>query len=134
MEVTVTSNKKKVLDELERKTLLALKSIGEKAEEYAKKDCPVDTGRLRNSITHATQKYSGQQSYSDKKGNHYHDGGAKGIPDEDCVCIGTNVVYARQIEFNDRISHTVGKAHFLKDAISNHGDEYKKIAQAALEE
>lgn len=30
----------------------ALEMIGLKAEDYAKMLCPVDTGRLRNSITH----------------------------------------------------------------------------------
>lgn len=30
----------------------ALHSIGDKMESYAKANCPVDTGNLRNSITH----------------------------------------------------------------------------------
>lgn len=33
----------------------ALEMIGLKAENYAKLLCPVDTGRLRNSITHKQQ-------------------------------------------------------------------------------
>ena len=32
---------------------------GEKAEEYAKDLCPVDTGNLRNSITHAEHAEAG---------------------------------------------------------------------------
>lgn len=34
----------------------ALKSVALSAEKYAKRDCPVDTGRLRSSITHETDK------------------------------------------------------------------------------
>lgn len=34
----------------------ALKSVALTAEKYAKQDCPVDTGRLRSSITHETDK------------------------------------------------------------------------------
>ena len=30
----------------------AMEAIGAQAENYAKMKCPVDTGRLRNSITH----------------------------------------------------------------------------------
>ena len=37
----------------------ALWRCGEKAEEYAKDLCPVDTGNLRNSITHAEHAEAG---------------------------------------------------------------------------
>ena len=37
----------------------ALWRCGEKAEEYAKDLCPVDTGNLRNSITHAERAEAG---------------------------------------------------------------------------
>lgn len=86
-----------------------LKAIAVKAETYAKNDCPVDTGRLKNSITNAV---------IDKS-----------------AYIGTNVEYAPYVEFMDRRNakpRKTGKAHFLRDAASTHGDEYKKIMEAAL--
>lgn len=44
---------KEVLAEMQDAVLRALERIGMKAEDYAKDLCPVDTGQLRNSITHA---------------------------------------------------------------------------------
>ncbi len=107
-QVKVKSYKREVLNELQNKIRLALESVGETAEDYAADDCPVDTGRLKNSISHKV------------KGN--------------AVYIGTNVVYAKQVEYNDRAKHTNGKAHFLRDAVTTHGDEYKAIVEAALKE
>lgn len=51
--VEVKSNADAVLDEFRQKVSVALEMIGLKAEGYAKGYCPVDTGRLRNSISHA---------------------------------------------------------------------------------
>ena len=42
-----------VLNEFHDAVLRALERCGEQAEGYAKDLCPVDTGQLRNSITHA---------------------------------------------------------------------------------
>lgn len=103
--VEIKDNSKKVLSEFEKQLNMGLESVGVTAERYAKKECPVDTGRLRNSIAYSVQ------------GND--------------VYIGTNVVYAPQVEFRD-IAHRTGKAHFLKDSALNHSDEYKKIVENAL--
>ena len=108
MEVKVTDNSaifKKAKDEAVAR---ALEAIGLTAERYAKEDCPVDTGRLRNSISHAV---AGEI--------------------ERAVYIGTNVEYAVYVETKDS-KHKSGKAHFLRDASSTHGDEYKRIAEAQL--
>lgn len=84
-----------------------LEMIGLVAEGYAKGDTPVDTGRLRNSITHIV---SGDDAY-----------------------IGTNVEYAPYVEFNEDLSHpNGGKAHFLRDAAANHASEYAQIMRDAL--
>ena len=53
MSVIFTSHVPQALDAMEHAKSTALELIGGKAESYAKKLCPVDTGRLRNSITHA---------------------------------------------------------------------------------
>lgn len=83
-----------------------LETIGLVAEGYAKGDTPVDTGRLRNSITHVID---GKDAY-----------------------IGTNVEYAPYVEFNEKLSHEEGKAHFLRDAAANHASEYAQIMRDAL--
>lgn len=106
--VKITSYRQLVLNELNNKIAIALASIGHKAEGYAKDDCPVDTGRLRNSIAYAV------------KGN--------------AVYIGSNVVYAKYVEYNDRAKHQSGKAHFLRDAATTHGAEYEDMLKKALEE
>ena len=51
-EVTYTSHLGEFLDALPEQIEQALIAIGMTAETHAKRECPVDTGRLRNSITH----------------------------------------------------------------------------------
>jgi hypothetical protein len=46
--------------------------------------------------------------------------------------VGTNVEYAVAQETNDYYKHTVGGAHFLKNAAANHGDVYEKILKKQL--
>lgn len=96
-----------VLKAMKEQVLKGLESIGQECEGYAKDDCPVDTGRLRNSISH------------------------KVIDNENAVYIGTNVEYAPYVEYGE-YKHTTGKNHFLRDAATNHSEHYKAIMEAAL--
>lgn len=102
-------NSEKVLDAFHAQILLGLEAIGQTAEGYAKKDCPVDTGRLRNSIANQVES------------------------DENAVYIGTNVEYGKFVEYSDTARHTNGKAHFLRDAATTHNEKYKAIMKAAME-
>ena len=104
-DVTFTSNRQQALQELQRRKAVALEIIGGKAESYAKKLCPVDTGRLRNSITH--------QQY-----------------DENTEIIGTNVEYAPYVELGTRRQK---EKPFLRPAAENHSSKYKSIVQRILE-
>jgi len=109
MAVVFKSYKKQVLDATQEAMNRALEIIGGKAESYAKKLCPVDTGNLRNSITH-------QQK------------------DDKTEVIGTNVEYAPYVELGH---HTPGGGKvaakpFLKPAAENHAEEYKAILQSEL--
>lgn len=70
MEVVIKDNSGEFLKALPEQLEQALTAIGLTAESYAKKECPVDTGRLRNSITNAVR------------------------ADEKAVYIGSNVEYA----------------------------------------
>ena len=54
-DITLTSNLGAFLYGMGEAKLRALEIIGGKAESYAKGLVPVDTGRLRNSITHTTE-------------------------------------------------------------------------------
>lgn len=70
MEVVIKDNSAEFLKTLPEQLEQALTAIGLTAESYAKQECPVDTGRLRNSITNAVR------------------------ADEKAVYIGSNVEYA----------------------------------------
>lgn len=105
-DVKITDNRPQVRKALETKEHFALDLIGERAEGYAKDDCPVDTGTLRNSIS---KKVVGNDVY-----------------------IGTNIEYAPYVEFGENKHHETGKAHFLRDAATTHGDEYRRIAESVL--
>ncbi|MBQ2176481.1 MAG: hypothetical protein II453_15930, partial [Alphaproteobacteria bacterium] len=52
-EVKLDDFSPKILEQMEEQVLLGLELIGQEAEKNAKNECPVDTGLLRNSITHA---------------------------------------------------------------------------------
>lgn len=60
MEVVIKDNSAEFLKALPEQLEQALTAIGLTAESYAKQECPVDTGRLRNSITHAVE--AGEQA------------------------------------------------------------------------
>ena len=83
----------------------ALEIIGLVAERYSKGYAPVDTGRLRNSISHQVSE------------------------EEEAVYIGTNVEYAPYQEFGTRFQRGTP---FLAPALDNHMAEYKSIVENEL--
>ncbi len=101
--VVVADNTGAVVKSLDAATARALEKIGLVAEGYAKRLCPVDTGRLRNSVTHATDGYS--------------------------VYIGTNVEYAPCVEEGTKFMPA--KA-FLRPAAADHLGEYRDIVRDEL--
>lgn len=104
VDIHVTDNSDKALEELQRKIEMALIAIGATAEGHAKDYCPVDTGRLRNSISNEH--------------------------DEDSAYIGTNVEYAAYVELG---TSRRGAKPYLKPAVTQHTDEYKSLAKQAFE-
>ena len=56
MKVDYKDNSEQVLSAMEKAIKSGLEAIGLTAEGHAKKITPVDTGRLKNSISHATDK------------------------------------------------------------------------------
>lgn len=132
IDVRITNNSTAVLRELSEKVEAALIACGHEAERYAKKNSPVDTGRLKNSITFVTNKFQSDANTSGRENAKADDYKPKATPENNAVYIGTNVEYAEVQEFGS-YNHTVGKQHFLRDSVAQHQDKYKAIIKAALE-
>lgn len=105
MDVTITSNADAFRGELRDVLPKILESWGIVAEGYAKLNCPVDTGRLRNSITHERDDEEGQ------------------------VQIGTNVEYAPYVEYG---TSRMDAQPYLEPAILDNISEYQDIADEYL--
>ena len=133
MKVDYKDNSQQILSALEKGKRNALTAIGSSAETHTKDnitaDDLIDTGRLRNSITFATGDYSGIGTYTDNEGNRYDDAKARNTPKDDEVAIGTNVEYAAYTELG---TQHITAHHYLKRAVTEHQDEYKKLAVEAI--
>lgn len=134
--IRVNDNSDDVMRAVNEKIKLALSLMGDTIEGYAKEDCPVDTGLLRNSLTH------GPGGGAPKIRSYKADNPREGQPssgtypseingESDCEFVGSNVEYAPDVEFINRY-HQTGKAHFLRDAGQDHINELKSIAQTTL--
>ena len=127
-------NTEEVLSALEAAIKRGNEAIGMTAERHAKKKCPVDTGRLRNSITYALAgEETHVKSYRANKGGkeretYSYEGTADGEKGSG-VYIGTNVEYAVFVE-NGAQGRTA--VHFLQDAAANHSDEYKQLMEDSM--
>ena len=139
MDIDIKDNSRKILDALNAQKYEALEAIGLAAEGFAKANLTnfprVDTGRLRNSVSHARN--------------------------EDVEYIGTNVEYAPYVELgtgiyaedNDgnagggrtdvpwfykdengvgHLTKGMKPSHFLKKAVSDHKKELIQIAEENL--
>ena len=105
MSIEIHDNSEEIANDIKSALLRGLETCGLVAEGYAKKLAPVDTGNLRNSITHDVD-----------------DG-------EPAAYIGTNVEYAPYV--------CLGTIHmkaqpFLKPAVADHTNEYRKIIEDEL--
>lgn len=119
-----------VLNEFHDAVLRALERCGEQAEGYAKDLAPVDTGRLRNGISHAVSE------------------------DEMAAYVGSNTSYAPYVELGTGIyaeggrptpwvyQDAQGNWHwtrgnkakpFLKPAVADHPQTYSNIIKDELE-
>ena len=122
-------NTGKVGEELELAIVRALEICGGKAETYAKLNCPVDTGLLRNSITHAVEGNAPSvQSYKANKGDAQGSySGSIGKKGDHTVYVGSNVSYAADNEL-----HHKTKSGFIRHSLENHMEEYKTVIQSEL--
>lgn len=127
----ITDNSDEILSRMDSAIEVALEKIGLAAEGYAKRLCRVVTGRLRNSITHATATYLGVGTYEDNEGNVFDDATADGTPEKNTVYIGTNVEYAPYVELGT--SRTSARP-YLKPAVVDHAARYKKIFEDSMKD
>lgn len=93
-------NRREVAEAIDKAVASALEEMGLACEGYAKLACPVDTGRLRSSITHMTK------------------------PSDNAVYVGTNVEYGPCVELGT--VHMEARP-FLKPAAADHADAYRAI-------
>lgn len=136
VKLTVNDHTPELIKHKDELVGIALEIIGTKMADYAAMNLErnprrVDTGRLKNSLTHEV------------------------VPDEAMVEVGTNVEYAPYVEygtgkyadgggrttpwmFKDRegnfhITSGMKPNHFLRDALQDHKQEYKQIAEDVLD-
>lgn len=129
MNIEIADNRGLVKEELEAAALRALEKCGLAAEGYAKALSPVDTGNLRNSITHQVQ------------------------PSETAVYIGTDSEYSPYVELgtgkyypggrptpwvyqdaqgNWHLTHGQRAQPYLKPAVADHVAQYRSIIEGEL--
>ena len=126
-DITFNDYSDEVLEAFDDACIRALERCGNQAEGYAKDLCPVDTGNLRNRISH------------------------KVVDSEPAAYIGTNVDYAPYVEFGTGCYSSTGggtpkdkwfyigddgKGHigrpqkprpFIKPAVADHAQTYRNI-------
>lgn len=100
----MVDNMSQINQELAKKIARALEAVGATAEAYAKELCPVDTGRLRDSITYSVN--------------------------DNTVYLGSDVEYAPYVEFG---THKQKPQPFMSPAMQDHLDEYKAILEDFLQ-
>lgn len=107
-EVIINSHVGEVKAELQNRIPTILEALGIEAEGNAVEEITelgaVDTGRLRGSITHAV--------------------------DDDSAIVGTDVEYGVYVEMG---TYKMASRPFLRNAIENYTDDYKRIVEAGLQ-
>lgn len=131
MNIEFTDNSAEVLAEMKAAAIRGLEKCGLVAEGHAKKLCPVDTGNLRNSITHTVD------------------------PAEPAAYIGTNNSYAAYVELgtgqyveggggrptgwvyqdakgNWHYTHGQKPQPYIKPAVAGYAAQYRQILENEL--
>lgn len=151
IDINIKDNRGQILAELENRVQVALEAVGLEAEGDAKLELGnsprrIDTGMLRNSITHARSgKPPSITSYRGDKPSKYdpngipsgsYSGTAQNDPkNQQAVYIGTNVEYAPYVHegFYMPNGKFIAPNRFLKNAMEKNTKEYKEIIKEYLE-
>jgi HK97 gp10 family phage protein len=132
MKVILDDHSAEVLSALDAAIARGLEKCGLVGEGYAKKLCPVDTGNLRNSITHTVTNsgeraaYVGTDSeyaiYVEMGTGKYVTGGRP-----------TPWVY-KDAQGNWHMTHGQRAQPYIKPAVADHAQQYQKIIKSELED
>jgi len=129
MTIEFTDNSQEVLEAMQAAALRALEKCGMTAEGYAKLLCPVDTGNLRNSISHQVDEgepavYIGSNSeyaaYVELGTGKYYPGGRP-----------TPWVY-QDAKGNWHLTHGQRAQPYLKPAVADHTQTYRSIIEGEM--
>lgn len=129
MQIRLEDHSDEVLEALESACQRALEKCGTVAEGYAKKLCPVDTGNLRNSITHTVS--------DSEKAAYIGTNSEYGV----YVECGTGVYYpggrqtpwTYQDEKGDwHLTHGQRAKPYIKPAVADHAVQYNRIIEQEL--
>lgn len=129
MSIEIHDNSKEISAAIKVALLRGLEKCGLVAEGYAKKLCPVDTGNLRNSITHMVDEQepaaiigtnSDYGAYVELGTGKYYPGGRP-----------TSWVYQDAKGNWHRTSGSKAQP-FLKPAAAEHADQYREILKKEL--
>lgn len=131
MNVQFTDNSKEVLEAMQKAAVRALEKCGLTAEGYAKKLCPVDTGNLRNSITHTVDEEE-PAAYI-----------GSNVEYASYVCLGTGKYYPGGRPTPWTYQDAKGEWHwtagsraqpYIKPAVADHAGTYSNIIKSELED
>lgn len=122
MKVTLDDHSDEVLSSLDAAIARGLEKCGLVAEGHAKKLCPVDTGNLRNSITHTVTDVNEQAAYVELGTGVFYPGGRQ-----------TPWVYT-DAKGNAHMTHGQRAKPYIKPAVADHAPQYQKIIKSELED
>ena len=137
-EVIIKSHLGEIQKAFNERAPIIMEAVGLEAEGNAISNVrdmkAVDTGRLKNSITHGVSgKPFSKPTYSDDQSNTYAgpSGPAPGSTSNETIAvyIGSNVEYSPYVELG---TYKMASRPFLRNAINDHLDDYKRILQDGL--
>ena len=130
MKITLEDHSDEVLEALESACRRALEKCGLVAEGYAKKLCPVDTGNLRNSITHTVADNGERAAYvgtNSEYGVYVECGTGIYYPG------GRQTPWVYQDEKGDwHLTHGQRAKPYIKPAVADHSAQYNRIIEQEL--
>lgn len=130
MKITLEDHSDEVYKELEAACQRALEKCGLVAEGYAKKLCPVDTGNLRNSITHTVADNGERAAYvgtNSEYGVYVECGTGIYYPG------GRQTPWVYQDEKGDwHLTHGQRAKPYIKPAVADHAAQYTRIIEQEL--
>lgn len=130
MTIEITDNSRLAVEELQSACVRALEKCGLVGEGYAKQLCPVDTGNLRNSITHVVDisellcrigSNSEYAPYVELGTGIYYSGGRQ-----------TPWVY-QDAKGNWHLTHGQRAQPYLKPAVADHVQQYEGIIRGEVQ-